>query len=92
MIATNSVVAVKKIISFGLTVANILRRLTNGNCFAALRRLGFRKTAVGLSPFVRLLVLLRKPLFATAKRQLPRTLCDMPADDNIPLICQRNRR
>jgi len=24
-----------------------------------------------------LLVLLRKPLFATAKRQLPRTLCDI---------------
>jgi len=29
------------------------RRITYGNCFAAFRRLGFRKTAVGLTPFVR---------------------------------------
>jgi len=27
-----------------------------------------------------LLVLLRKPLFATAKRQLPRTLCDIKSE------------
>jgi len=56
--------------------------ITSGNCFAAFRRLGFHKTPVGtsclcgvlLQHILRLLVLLRKPLFATAKRQLPRTL------------------
>jgi len=33
--------------------------------------------AVSLHHILRLLVLLRKPLFATAKRQLPRTLNDI---------------
>ena len=60
-------------------------RLTNGNCSPPVRRFGLQKTAVGakrlcavfLRHILRFLVLLRKPLFATAKRQLPRTLCAM---------------
>jgi len=32
---------------------HLAQHITNGNCFAASRRLGFRKTAVGLTPFVR---------------------------------------
>ena len=53
------------------------------------------KTAVGayalcavfLRHILRLLALLRKPLFATEKRQLPRTLNAIPAGGYIPIIC-----
>ena len=57
-------------------------RLTSGNCFAALRRLGFRKKRsrhfvplCGFAPphFTVAGLCFAKPLFATAKHQLPVT-------------------
>jgi hypothetical protein len=67
-------------------------RVTNGNCKMpcsgilgyAKPQSGYALYAVLLRHILRLLVLLRKPLFATAKRQLPRTLGDIkPEDINI---------
>jgi len=59
-----------------------LRRLTNGNCTPPFGRLGYTKPQSGLRPlcgfspphFAVAGLCFAKPFYATAKRQLPRTL------------------
>jgi len=63
-----------------------IRRLTNGICSppcsvgsdSAKHRSGFALCGILLHHILRLLVLLPKPLSATAKRHIPRTLGEMP--------------
>jgi len=69
---------------------------TNGNCLPPMGGSGSAKPQSAQAPLcgffrhiLRLLVLLRKPLFATAKRQLPRTLDDIWAK-LLKLISTKN--
>jgi len=64
------------------------RRLTNGNCSppcsdgsgSAKHRSGCALCGVLLHHILPAMVLLRKPLSWLAKRQLPRTLCEIHAE------------
>jgi len=71
--------------------SKIVLRITNGNCSppysggsgSAKHHSGFALCGVLLHHILPALVLLRKPLFGLAKRQLPRTLCDSFAQLNV---------
>ena len=62
-------------------------RLTNSNCFAAIRRLGLRKTVFGLTPSAQFffatvwarVVAAQRPI-TCPNRQLLRTLCEIGAN------------
>jgi len=66
-------------------LAKCVLRLTNGNCSppcsggsgSAKHRSGYALCGILLHHILPALVLLRKPLFGLAKRQLPRTLGDI---------------
>jgi len=70
-------------------INNILRRLTNGNCSppysggsgSAKYRSGYALCDILLHHILPALVLLRKPSFGLAKRQLPRTLGEIKIEN-----------
>jgi len=70
------------------------RRITNGNCSppcsggsgSAKRQSGYALCGILLHHILPALVLLRKPLFGLAKRQLPVTLGAISTDKQLKLI------